>query len=1188
MSFAVVIERLQKLENPYPGLRSFEAHESHLFFGRDQQIAELVDRLERHHFVAVVGVSGSGKSSLVRAGLIPALEHGSLGEAGPRWRKVVIRPAASPFASLAQALSKNGLDPSDIRQSSLGLIHIAHQLSEGENLLIAIDQFEELFRYKDRDPTSKDAARSRNAAASEASEFVQLLLATRRHQPPVYIVLTMRSDYLGDCAEFHNLPETLNDCQYLVSRLTREQRKEAIEGPLGRVQIRPSLVQRMLNDAGDEPDQLPILQHALMRTWSHWRRSDRGPERPIAISDYEAIGGFENALNQHADELLEGISPEIAATIFKRLTARGRADRERRDPAALGELWAVCGAENEEQKSRVTAVIDRFRLGEATFLAPRVEILSEDTYVDITHECLIRRWKKLRDEWLPQENKSAKIFLNLFERASNWNTGKGELLRGLDLSEAVDWNRQRNKTAAWAHHYAGESTLSIVVKFIEEGEALERKRAFYEKRNLGIAIALALLFIFLAAVAGYRWFEASRLRTLSVAHGLVSQSQLLRNEQNPDLETAALLATEAMERSPSFEADHAMRESFKLLPHHIARLVHDKQVNAVAFSPDGHYLATGSGDNTARVFKTTNGEEVVRFIHRGPVDAVAFSPDGNYLATGSEDKTAQVFQIATGKRVAQLSHQNSVRAVVFRSDGQYVLTASADKTARVFETATGKEIATLTHQAAVNAAVFSPDGRYVATGSEDKTARVFEVATGKEVARLSHQGTVDAVAFSPNGRFLATGSEDKTARVFEAATWKEVARLSHQGTVDAIAFSPDGRYVATGSKDRTARVFEAATGIETSRLLHQGSVLAVAFSRYGHQIVTGSDDRTARLFAPASGGEIIVPTDPAMLDPTALNQIVFDQDGRYIVTGNTDTTARVFETAGGQVTMHLARQEKVVAVAFSSDGRFVATAADKIARVFDATNGNEISHLVHPKQVLAIALSPDGRFIATASLNSPTRIFDTATGRIVSELPFGSLQGQILAIAFSPDGRFIGIGGQEALGIFEAQSGRKIANLVLQVRALAVTFSPDGRYVAAAAANTLQVFDVMSGVQVTDLALQKRVLAVAFSPDGRYLAIGGEDHTARVFQGEKEMQRMVLDGPVKAIHFDGDGRYLMTVSIQPFTTDASFIRLIKHILSARDLIGDACSRLTRNLTRKEWTRYAPPEASYHKTCPELP
>jgi hypothetical protein len=196
VTFASVLECLQRLENPYPGLRHFDTQESHLFFGRDQQIAELVERLERNRFVAVVGVSGRGKSSLVRAGLLPALERGRFGDAGMRWRVIMTRPAGAPFESLAQSLASAGLDASLLRQSSHALIRVAQQLERDESLLLVIDQFEELFRYKERDPVTQRATRQQEAAAAEADEFIQLLLTASRHHPPIYIVLTMRSDYL--------------------------------------------------------------------------------------------------------------------------------------------------------------------------------------------------------------------------------------------------------------------------------------------------------------------------------------------------------------------------------------------------------------------------------------------------------------------------------------------------------------------------------------------------------------------------------------------------------------------------------------------------------------------------------------------------------------------------------------------------------------------------------------------------------------------------------------------------------------------------------------------------------------------------------------------------------------------------------------------------------------------------------
>jgi hypothetical protein len=254
MSFAAVLERLTRLENPYPGLRPFETGEAHLFFGRDQQVLDLLDRLARNRFVAVLGLSGCGKSSLIYAGLIPAFLGGRLLEPGVRWRIVSAKPRGAPFANLAASL---GTTTSQLRSSSHGLIEYARgSLSPGEGLFIFIDQFEELFRYKDAE-TSRNDAIARAAAASEAAGFVELLIASGRSALPIYVVITMRTDYLGDCAEFPDFPEALNESQYLVPRLTREQRRQAIEGPLGTVRISSALVERILNDAVTSPINSP-------------------------------------------------------------------------------------------------------------------------------------------------------------------------------------------------------------------------------------------------------------------------------------------------------------------------------------------------------------------------------------------------------------------------------------------------------------------------------------------------------------------------------------------------------------------------------------------------------------------------------------------------------------------------------------------------------------------------------------------------------------------------------------------------------------------------------------------------------------------------------------------------------------------------------------------------------------------
>ena len=366
--------------NPFPGLRPFRTDEAHLFFGREGQTDELLRRLEQHRFLGVVGTSGSGKSSLVRAGLLPALHGGFMTSAGSSWRIAVMLPGNAPFSNLAASLAKamapgastheqvkqQSTIESDLRHSAVGIIEATKhlKLKTHDNLLIVVDQFEELFRFqKDSQSTTYQ---------EDATAFVKLLLeATTQQEISIYIVITMRSDFLGDCAQFRDLPEALNDSQYLIPRMTYDQRQESIQGPVA-VEggtITQRLVQRLLNDVGDDPDQLPVLQHALMRTWEASEPSKENG-RLMDLPDYTKVGGMAQALSDHADEAYNDLPDDnrrkVAKKLFKCLTEKGPDNREIRRPTPIEQIAAVANATPKE----VIEVIDQFRTKGRSFLMP--------------------------------------------------------------------------------------------------------------------------------------------------------------------------------------------------------------------------------------------------------------------------------------------------------------------------------------------------------------------------------------------------------------------------------------------------------------------------------------------------------------------------------------------------------------------------------------------------------------------------------------------------------------------------------------------------------------------------------------------------------------------------------------------------------------------------------------------------
>ena len=481
------------IKNPFPGLRPFETDEYRLFFGREGQSDELIARLSRSRFLAVVGTSGSGKSSLIRAGLMPALRGGMMKGAGSGWRIAVMRPGGNPIGNLAvelarkDVLSEAGMGLSDeeaeaviestLRSGSLGILNVAREarLGEHEKLLLVVDQFEELFRFR---------ATQEGGSVDEASAFVKLLLeAAQQRELSIYIVLTMRSDFLGDCAQFQGLPEAINDGQYLIPRMTRDERRFAVTGPVGvtRGKISEPLINRLLNDVGDNPDQLPILQHALMRTWEHWQ-ANRHDSEPIGLEHYEAIGTMSDALSRHADEAFNELPDErsrkIAEVLFKALSERGADNREIRRPTRLDTICKITGASVAE----VIAVVDVFRRGGRSFLMPPMGTeLHADSVIDISHESLIRNWERLKT-WVNEEGQSVRIYRRVAETAVLHREGSEGLMQEPALSFALDWRDKSHPTAAWGERYHPE--FETAMTYLDQSRlAREEKIAAEEKRR---------------------------------------------------------------------------------------------------------------------------------------------------------------------------------------------------------------------------------------------------------------------------------------------------------------------------------------------------------------------------------------------------------------------------------------------------------------------------------------------------------------------------------------------------------------------------------------------------------------------------------------------------------------------------------------------------------------------------------
>ncbi len=1150
-----------EIGNPFPGLRPFREGEEHLFFGRESQVDTMIDKLAGTYFLAVVGTSGSGKSSLVNCGLRPALHRGLMAKAGTSWRMAQFRPGGEPLKAMTRALATDGglysgyqgaipleeIVDTQLRLSKRGLIDTFRKarLPERANVLVVVDQFEELFRYRMLGPSAAGDGRDRS---QEAVAFVNLLLEAKAQANfPIYIVLTMRSDFLGDCAEFPGLPEAINEGQYLVPRLTREERKAAIAGPVGvgGGEISPVLLTRLVNDVGDNPDQLSILQHALNRTWARWQHEGRGGG-PLDLPHYEAIGTMARALDQHAEKAFGELETErqkkICKKTFKALTDKGTDPRGIRRPTKLKTLCALADASPAE----VAEVIEVFRKPSRSFLMPPLpDPLEPDTVIDISHESLMRVWERLKT-WADEEAQSARLYRRLSETAALHAKNEEGLWRDPQLQLTLLWREKEKPTEAWAGLYGGGFVPAM--SFLAESEAQrdQEVREKEERQKWELEQAQAL-----AAEQRHRAEEQARatrrfrlvaegaflcalIATLAFVFGKLQKEVALVAQGSAEEASKAALAAaraafvktgeaetekqaaERARKTAEQEARRADREANRNLSHELA------EASISNLEPDpglSLLLALHALSVTYNVDRSSDKEaeedlqQVVQATgrsssgHGNEVVSVAFSSDGSRLATASSDRTAKIWDATSGEQLHTLRGRTSkVMGVAFSPDGKRVATTSADGTTTMWDAGSGEELFNLPgHGTEASAVAFSHDGTRLATAGQDGTVKVWDAGSGKDLVTLAgHTGMVCAVVFSQDGQRLATASADKTAKIWDISgreiSGKELLTLSgHTDRVSGVAFNFDRTRLATSSWDKTAKVWDAESGNELLTLTgHIDRVSGVAFSPDRGRLATSGWDKTAKVWDAKSGNELLTLAGHS----DHVNAVAFSSGGK-LATGSTDRTARIWDATSGQPLLILSGYSISGSVlVFSPDGERLATATrDGRVSIWDARSSLELLTLRGQGTAVRIAsFSADGRRLVTAGFDRTIRLWDLDRGREVTPVR----PGHGTVVALNADGSRLATADGKTVIISDSISGQDPLTIEHSEGVCAAAFSPNGeRLVTGKEDGTAEVWDAASGEDLHRLSGHRsRVCAVVFSRDGKRVASGSADKTARVWDAK--------------------------------------------------------------------------------------